>query len=91
MLCFLVNRDSYGVEIRNVIFELTDGNLYLGEGNLYPSLHKLEKGGFVKSYMSDISLDVRGGNRRKMYTITLQGRDFIDGEDEFRQRLKNWD
>jgi len=55
----------FGVEITK---ELGRHGYYLGPGTLYPTLHRLEEEGYLKS-----SSKVTGGKVRKYYTITEQG------------------
>lgn len=90
ILYFLLEKDSYGGEIRNAIFDVTDAEVDIGDGTLYPALQSLEKGCFIKSYWDDSNLDIRAGNRRKMYTITPKGRMIIEQEEIVRQKLKFW-
>jgi len=59
----------YGYEITQVVKELSGGRLLITEGSLYPTLHKLEDDGFLKTEI------VRIGKRvRKYYTLTQEGR-----------------
>jgi PadR family transcriptional regulator PadR len=59
----------YGYEITQRVRELSDSRLLLTEGALYPSLHKLEAEGFLKTET------VMNGKRvRKYYSLTSQGR-----------------
>lgn len=58
----------YGYEITQRVKELTNGDLTITEGALYPSLHKLEDDGLV-----DVEV-VKIGNRfRKYYRLTESG------------------
>ena len=43
------NQRMYGYEITKKVKELTDGNIQLTEGALYPALHKLEADGLIQS------------------------------------------
>lgn len=61
--------DRHGYEINMLICSLSDGELCYKEGTLYPTLHQLEKDGFVSSYR-----DENDGRRRRYYTITQDGR-----------------
>jgi DNA-binding PadR family transcriptional regulator len=55
----------FGVEITE---ELARHGYHLSPGTLYPTLHRLEKEGYLKQ-----SLKVVDGKVRKYYTITEQG------------------
>lgn len=90
ILYFLLEKDSYGGEIRNAIFDVTDAEVDIGDGTLYPALQSLEKGGLIKSYWDDSDLEIRAGNRRKMYTITYKGKITVEQEEILRQKLKFW-
>ncbi|HBK88925.1 MAG: PadR family transcriptional regulator [Cyclobacteriaceae bacterium] len=59
----------YGYEITNCVRELSDSRLQLTEGALYPTLHKLEAEGFLKTETIMI-----GKRVRKYYSLTAEGR-----------------
>lgn len=59
----------YGYEITNCVRELSDSRLQLTEGALYPTLHKLEAEGFLKTETIMI-----GKRVRKYYSLTPEGR-----------------
>jgi len=58
----------YGYEITQRVKELTQGELVLREGALYPTLHKLEVDGLVVTEKVFI-----GRRVRKYYTLTPKG------------------
>jgi DNA-binding PadR family transcriptional regulator len=59
----------YGYEITQKVKELSSGSMVLTEGALYPTLHKLEADGMVKTETASI-----GKRIRKYYTLTHTGR-----------------
>jgi PadR family transcriptional regulator PadR len=59
----------YGYEITQRVKDLSGGRLLLTEGALYPSLHKLEAEGLLKTETMMI-----GRRVRKYYSLTIQGR-----------------
>jgi PadR family transcriptional regulator, regulatory protein PadR len=59
----------YGYEITQCVKELSDGRIMLTEGALYPSLHKLEAEGLLKTEVVAI-----GKRIRKYYIVTAQGK-----------------
>ncbi len=62
------NGRMYGYEITLRVKELSDGNIQLTEGALYPSLHKLEAEGMLRTE------SVHMGKRvRKYYSLTHEG------------------
>ena len=71
----------YGYEITQRVKELSDNRIFLTEGALYPTLHKLESEGLLKTETVNI-----GRRVRKYYTLTSSGKsiakervyDFVD-------------
>jgi PadR family transcriptional regulator, regulatory protein PadR len=59
----------YGYEITQRVGELSDGRILLTEGALYPTLHKLEAEGFLKTEVVNI-----GKRVRKYYSLTADGK-----------------
>jgi PadR family transcriptional regulator, regulatory protein PadR len=59
----------YGYEITQRVTDLSDGRILLTEGALYPSLHKLEAEGLLKTEIVNI-----GKRVRKYYTLTPEGK-----------------
>jgi DNA-binding PadR family transcriptional regulator len=59
----------YGYEITQRVKELSDGNIQLTEGALYPALHKLEADGLLKTEVVNI-----GKRIRKYYMLTAPGK-----------------
>jgi len=58
----------YGYEITQTVKGMTEGQIQLTEGALYPTLHKLEADGFVTTEKEKI-----GKRVRKYYTLTPNG------------------
>jgi PadR family transcriptional regulator PadR len=77
LLSAILDGDRYGYEITKEVFRLTDGEIQLKEGSLYPALHKLEKLGYVKSYWQQSENGVPG---RKYYSITESGKLVVEEE-----------
>ena len=62
----------YGYEITQKVKELSEGELLITEGALYPALHKLETEGLL------ITRKEKNGRRvRKYYSLTPQGRSSV--------------
>jgi PadR family transcriptional regulator PadR len=59
----------YGYEITQRVGELSDGRILLTEGALYPTLHKLEAEGLLKTEVVNI-----GKRVRKYYNLTSEGK-----------------
>ncbi len=69
ILSILAEGDSYGYAIIKRVRDLSDGRMKWTDGMLYPVLHRLEKQGFVESYIwaSDT------GRQRKYYRLKKEG------------------
>ena len=63
------NGKMYGYEITQRVKDLSGGRLILTEGAVYPTLHKLEADGLLKTETVMI-----GKRVRKYYMLTVQGR-----------------
>jgi PadR family transcriptional regulator PadR len=59
----------YGYEITQRVSDLSEGRILLTEGALYPSLHKLEAEGLLKTEVVKI-----GKRVRKYYSLTSDGK-----------------
>src|SRR6188474_2794526 len=60
---------TYGYEITQRVKELSDGDIILTEGALYPTLHRLESEGLLTTEKVSV------GNRvRKYYMLTATGK-----------------
>lgn len=58
----------YGYEITQKVKEITEGEMNLTEGALYPALHKMESEGFL-----DVEMERVDGRIRKYYKLTESG------------------
>lgn len=75
----------YGYQMTQRAKELTEGELEMTEGALYPLLHKLEGDGFITSEIQKIN-----GRDRKYYLLTEKGkRQQADQEAEMKTYLFN--
>jgi len=59
----------YGYEITQRVKDLSESRLLLTEGALYPTLHKLESEGLLKT-----ETIMMGKRVRKYYALTAEGR-----------------
>ena len=71
------NKRMYGYEISQRVKLITDGQLVLKEGALYPALHKLEAEGFLET-----STEIVENRVRKYYALSQ------DGEKEVLSKLQ---
>jgi PadR family transcriptional regulator, regulatory protein PadR len=58
----------YGYEIAQRVKDLSEREILLTEGALYPTLHKMESEGLLKSEVTHV-----GKRMRKYYSLTLNG------------------
>lgn len=66
------NGRMYGYEITQKVKDLTAGKINITEGALYPTLHKLEADGIVKTEEEFI-----GKRVRKYYSLTQEGNSVV--------------
>ena len=75
----------YGYEITQKVKELTNGDLKITEGALYPALHKLEAEGLLEVEVLKI-----GNRMRKYYKLTEQGaKETVNRLTEMQEFLRN--
>lgn len=71
------NKRMYGYEITQQVEKLSEGKIVLTWGAIYPTLHKLEKDGFIYSEEYKI-----GKRVRKYYHLTPEGNKASTGKVE---------
>lgn len=69
VLALLAERPMHGYELASAIEERSGGCLALGQGTLYPTLHKLERDGFIAGQWEPRS----SGPERRVYRLTTSG------------------
>lgn len=62
------NEKMYGYEITQKVKEITNGEIKLTEGSMYPSLHKMEAEGILMT-----STEMVDNRVRKYYALTKEG------------------
>lgn len=73
----------HGWAISERLQQITSDALQVGQGSLYPALHRLERRGWIKAEWA-----VTENNRRaKYYELTRAGRKHLDAEAEAWRRL----
>ena len=65
--------DSYGYKINKAIGEISDGQYELKEATLYGAFRRLEENGYISSYWGDEAT----GARRKYYSLSLLGMEYL--------------
>jgi DNA-binding PadR family transcriptional regulator len=66
------NGKMYGYEITQLVKDLSAGTILLTEGALYPTLHKMEADGLLKT-----ETVLLGKRVRKYYTLTRGGKSTV--------------
>ena len=75
----------YGYQMTQRAKELTEGELEMTEGALYPILHKLEEEGMIFS-----EIQIVNGRNRKYYFLTEKGKkQQLEQEEEMKSYLLN--
>ncbi|AFZ61137.1 helix-turn-helix transcriptional regulator [Anabaena cylindrica FACHB-243] len=90
LLTVLRGKELYGLQVMNAINEASDGKRQIGFGSLYPTLHRMEKKGLVKSRWGEETDPESGGARRKYYEITGLGEQVLRETQEYRAHLAGW-
>lgn len=75
ILSVLSDEPLYGYEIAKRIKAMSDQVLKMGEGTLYPLLHRLEQAKLLESFWQDAN-----GRKRKYYRLTGQGKKILDSK-----------
>lgn len=68
ILAVLADGPRHGYAIIDELRQRSDEVFDLGEGTVYPMLHRLERAGLLSSQWSDV-----GGRRRRSYRLTAAG------------------
>ncbi|WP_218080082.1 PadR family transcriptional regulator [Anthocerotibacter panamensis] len=91
LLTVLSGRELYGLQILKAFEEATSGRRQIGFGSLYPTLHRLQKKGFVTSRWGDETPEERGGARRRYYQLTGLGETALHEVQLIRVALAAWE
>ena len=90
ILYLLMGREMYGLQIVQAYEDVSQGKRKLSIGTLYPTLSRMEGRGLVTSHLVARPDDEKGGARRKLFRITLQGSRALTHQDDFRRALHAW-
>ncbi len=75
----------HGWAISQRLSQISGDDLQVSDGSLYPALHKLEQGGWIKAEWKTSEL----GRRAKFYALTPSGRRHLEQETEEWRRLSS--
>ncbi len=81
----LVREPLHGWGIAKRIQSLSDEELSVQQGSLYPALHRLEQQGWIEADWKDTDL----GRNAKFYALTRDGRKQLEREFESWRRLSS--
>jgi PadR family transcriptional regulator, regulatory protein PadR len=90
LLTLLIGRELYGLEIIEATKTAGGGQRPIGVGSLYPTLHKIEKKGLVRSWWGEETPEERGHARRRYYTATGLGERVLAATQQRRVGLAQW-
>ncbi|MFC5849375.1 PadR family transcriptional regulator [Deinococcus petrolearius] len=83
LLTLLEGGERYGLELSKELRAMTEGDVDLNAGTLYPALHRMEKRGWLSS---DNRPSPRGGHPLRYYILTDQGKRALnDKRDSYRK------
>ena len=82
MLMLLTHESLSGYDIMKIIEKKTMGLWRLTPGGIYPNLKKLERKGYVKGRWES-----KGGRKKKLYTITDEGRHLVEAALQRQQQM----
>ena len=77
LLRLLEEKDMYGYEMIETLESRSNHVFSLKAGTLYPLLHSLEEKRYLRSYEDEVN-----GKTRKYYSITKEGRKYLQGRKE---------
>ena len=66
----ILKDEAYGVSVRQEIEDQTQRNVNIGA--VHTALHRLEDKGYLTSMFGE-ALEVRGGKRKRLFTLTVLG------------------
>lgn len=83
LMVAVLHEDAYGVAIRDELVRRLDRKVHISA--VHSCLNRLEKKGYLRSEMGKPT-SVRGGRRKRMFTVTSSGVDAIRAAREVRER-----
>ena len=75
LLIVMLKEDAYGLAIRNALKEQANRTVTIGA--VHGTVNRLEKKGFIESNLGGAS-ELRGGRRKRLFTITASGRKALE-------------
>jgi len=75
LMIMLLKEEAYGLAIRNALKEQANRTVTIGA--VHGTVNRLEKKGFIDSHLGGAS-DLRGGRRKRLFTITAEGKSILE-------------
>jgi DNA-binding PadR family transcriptional regulator len=99
VLLTMLVRPRFGLEIRDVVSEASEGRCWIEFATLYPMLRKLKQRGLIQPSGSETEAEadseeiflIRGKHRRQYYAITELGENALLEAELIRQKLRGWE
>lgn len=85
LLKIIALEPQHGWAISQRLKQVSEQNLQVSDGSLYPALHKLELAGWITSEWKTSEL----GKRAKFYALSRAGRGRLDQETEHWNRVSS--
>ena len=87
-LCLLIvgilHEDAYGISVKDEVQKRTGRNVTIS--SIHSTLVRLEKKGFLKSYMGGAN-ESRGGRNKRIFEMTTSGKQVVTEARELRNQL----
>jgi PadR family transcriptional regulator, regulatory protein PadR len=75
LLAALVGEPRHGYGVMQRLAVTSQGAFDLGEGTIYPALHRLQRKGLLTSHWHEVE-----GRRRRVYALTPTGEESLTGK-----------
>lgn len=89
ILTILSFHKLYGLQIREVLKKSYEGSRNIGDGLLYPTLHRMENKNYIESEWGEDRPEERNGARRKYYKITGFGQEALKNRHKVLNNLRS--
>ncbi|MEJ1237762.1 helix-turn-helix transcriptional regulator [Chryseolinea sp. T2] len=80
----ILKEEAYGVSVRQELEDQTGRDVNIGA--VHTALHRLEEKGYLKSKFGE-ALEVRGGKRKRIFTLTAAGIRALHTSQELRKQM----
>ncbi|MCR5196960.1 MAG: PadR family transcriptional regulator [Pseudobutyrivibrio sp.] len=84
ILSILIREPSYGYEISKQIKKISDEKYIIKETTLYSAFTRMEKNGYIESFVANQDLE-GNGKKRTYYRVTDAGREY------YASKCEEWD